>query len=105
MNHNITIFFADLALIRLEKTVTFISGIKFIPICLPTKHIRLHGQIAYLERKGTQDKVDCLTDDFGPEKGAKCRYQGNIYAGERSIYYNGSFKSTLDSDVEQKNCQ
>ena len=90
-------------MVRLEKTVTFKSEIKFVPMCLPTKHIRLQGQIAYVERKGKQDNGDCLTDNFGPEKGAKCRYQGNMYAGKRSIYYNCSFKSTLNSDIDKNN--
>ena len=73
---------ADLALIRLEKTVIFGGPIidsrtLLLPLCLPTKDMSLqslHGQTAYVERKGKQDKVGCLTDNLGPQKNAKCRY-------------------------------
>ena len=87
--NSFTIFFADLALIRLEKTVSFNSEIGFLPICLPTKQISLHGQIAYVERKGDKGKVDCLTDNFGPQKRAKCRYMGNIFTRQEScqVYF------------------
>ena len=78
---------ADLALIRLEKPVNFESKIYFWPICLPPKSISFHGQTAYVERRRKKDMTDCWTDNIGPKKRAKCRYQGNICSGGRSLFY------------------
>ena len=80
----------DLALIRLEKTVIFggprIDGrTLLLPLCLPAKGISVHGQTAYVERKGKKDNVGCLTDNLGPQKNAKCRYLGNIYKLQENL--------------------
>jgi hypothetical protein len=63
---------ADLALIKLAKTVVFVAD-TLIPVCLPHKPVSLHGQKAYVSGWGRTRNDDCFTDNFGPERHTKCR--------------------------------
>jgi hypothetical protein len=68
----------DLALIKLNRPVKFDKGgptsKPVLPICLPGPDIELHGQKAYVAGWGRTRNEDCFTDNFGPERHARCRF-------------------------------
>ncbi len=88
--------FPDLALLRSERDFAFVREGKsaVLPICLPfqgclfkiriiwIKHfygkpivgLDVHGHKGYVAGWGLTRNAECFTDNFGPERHARCRF-------------------------------
>ena len=99
--------FPDLALIKSAKRFIFDSAagkLAVAPICLPPLPVdeghKIHGQKGYVAGWGNTANDDCFTDNFGPERHAKCRFPF-IYKGLEME----SCMSSKTPSANNKKCQ
>ena len=65
--------FPDLALMKATKPFSMESG-KIGAICLPKPGLDVKDFVGFVAGWGLTRNEDCFTDNFGPERHARCRF-------------------------------